>query len=215
MSQVQSIILMIVPLLFSIILHEVAHGWVAEKLGDPTARQMGRLTLNPIPHIDPVGSIVVPGILLLAHSPFLFGWARPVPVNFSNLRGGRKGMALVGLAGPATNFCLAVLSAIVYHLTLDRGPETLSSAFIVPIHAMAHYAVLLNLVLMLFNLLPVPPLDGGRIAVGLLPENMAILLQRAERWGMLIVVLLIVSGVWTGVLGPVIYLFLRILGVRI
>ncbi|MGC9194159.1 MAG: site-2 protease family protein [Syntrophobacteraceae bacterium] len=215
MSHIQSIILMIVPLLFSIILHEVSHGWVAEKLGDPTARLMGRLTLNPIPHIDPLGSIVVPGILLLAGTHFLFGWAKPVPVNFSNLRGGRKSMALVALSGPATNFMLAVLSAIVYHLTLGKGSGGPSGAFLVPIHAMAFYSVLLNLVLMLFNLLPILPLDGGRIAVGLLPESIAIPFQRTERWGMLIVVLVIVSDVWTRVLGPVIYVFLRILGVKI
>jgi Zn-dependent protease len=215
MSHIQSIILMIVPLLFSIILHEVSHGWVAGKLGDPTAKLMGRLTLNPVPHIDPIGSIVVPGILLLSGTHFLFGWAKPVPVNFANLRGGRKSMALVALSGPLTNFLLALLSAIVYHLTLVKGTGALHGAFIVPIHAMAFYAVLLNLVLMLFNLLPILPLDGGRIAVGLLPESIAIPFQRTERWGMLIVVLVVVSDVWTRVLGPVIYLFLQILGVRI
>ncbi|MCL5406176.1 MAG: site-2 protease family protein [Deltaproteobacteria bacterium] len=215
MNQVQSIILMIVPLMFSIILHEVSHGWVAEKLGDPTARLMGRLTLNPIPHIDLVGTILIPGILLLAHTPFLFGWAKPVPVNFGNLRGGRRDMALVALAGPVTNLLLAVLSAIVYHLTSGAGTTGVSGAVVLPIHAMAYYAVLLNLVLMVFNLLPILPLDGGRIAVGLLPESIAIPLQRTERWGMLIVLLFIVSDLWKYVVAPVIYVFLRILGMKI
>ncbi len=205
MNHAQEILIMIVPLLAAIILHEVSHGWVAEKLGDPTARSMGRITLNPISHIDPVGSILVPGLLLVTGAHFLFGWAKPVPVNFGNLRGGRKSMALVALSGPATNFLLAVLSAIIYHLTFGAGP----------IHLMAADSVIVNLVLMVFNLLPVLPLDGGRIAVGLLPESLAIPLQRTERWGMLIVLLLIVSHVWTRVLGPVIYLLLRILGMRI
>ncbi|MDR3554043.1 MAG: site-2 protease family protein [Syntrophobacteraceae bacterium] len=212
MNQIQTIILLILPLMLAIILHEVSHGWVAGKLGDPTARLLGRITLNPIPHIDPFGSILVPGILLLTGSHFLFGWAKPVPVNFGNLRGGRKSMALVALSGPVTNLLLAVLSSIVYHLTFGDGSAGLAGALILPIHLMARYSVILNLVLMVFNLLPIPPLDGGRIAVGLLPESLAIPLQRAERWGMLIVLLLIVSDLWTRVLGPVIYLFLRILG---
>jgi Zn-dependent protease len=212
MDQIQTIILLILPLMLAIILHEVSHGWVAGKLGDPTARLLGRITLNPIPHIDPFGSILVPGILLLTGSHFLFGWAKPVPVNFGNLRGGRKSMALVALSGPVTNLLLAVISSIVYHLTPGVGSPGLSGALILPIHLMARYSVILNLVLMVFNLLPIPPLDGGRIAVGLLPESLAIHLQRAERWGMLIVLLLIVSDLWTRVLGPVIYLFLRILG---
>lgn len=121
---VQKMVLSIVPLLFAVILHEVAHGWVAEKLGDPTARRMGRITLNPISHIDLIGTIILPGLLLLTGSPFLFGWAKPVPVNFGNLRGGRRDMALVALSGPLTNFLLAVLSSIVFHLTFGgmAGP---------------------------------------------------------------------------------------------
>src|SRR5208337_1814770 len=119
MQDVTKIVLSIVPLLFAIILHEVSHGWVAEKLGDPTARMLGRITLNPISHIDPLGTIILPGILLLTSSPFLFGWATPVPVNFGNLRGGRRDMALVALSGPLTNFLLAVLSSVVFHLTFS------------------------------------------------------------------------------------------------
>ena len=168
MSDVQKIVLSIVPLLFAVILHELAHGWVAEKLGDPTARLMGRITLNPISHIDLIGTIILPGVLLLAHSPFLFGWAKPVPVNFGNLRGGRRDMALVALSGPLTNFLLAVLSSIIFHLTFvgAAGPAGVHSRITVPIHLMALSSVEFNIVLMVINLLPILPLDGGRIVAG-------------------------------------------------
>lgn len=215
MNKVLQFVIIAVPLLFSVILHEISHGWVAEKRGDPTARLMGRITLNPIPHIDLIGTILVPGILLLAGTPFLFGWAKPVPVNFANLKGGRKDMALVGLSGPLTNFLLAVLSAIVFHLTSGGTPSGISGAVSVPISIMAEYSVILNLVLMVFNLLPIPPLDGGRIAVGLLPQNLAIALQRTERWGMLIILLFIATPLWTYIVIPVIQVFLHILGISV
>jgi Zn-dependent protease len=210
---VTKIVLSIVPLLFAIILHEVSHGWVAEKLGDPTARILGRITLNPISHIDLVGTIIVPGILLLTGSHFLFGWAKPVPVNFGNLRGGRRDMALVAFSGPLSNFLLAVLSSIIFHLTFGglAGPAGISDRIIVPIHMMANLSVLFNLVLMAINLLPILPLDGGRIVVGLAPEHIAISMERMERYGMLIVLLLIASGIWSYIVNPVIYIFWRIL----
>jgi Zn-dependent protease len=213
MSNVLEIILMIVPLVFAIILHEVSHGWVAEKLGDPTARLLGRITLNPIPHIDPIGTIILPGILLLTGSPILFGWAKPVPVNFGNLRGGRRDMALVAFSGPMSNFLLAVLSSIVFHLTFTgtTGAPGLLSVITVPVHIMAMLSVKINLVLMVINLFPIVPLDGGRIVVGLAPEHIAIAMARLERWGMLIVLLLLASGVWSYVVGPVINIFWRIL----
>jgi len=213
MHDVPKIVLSIVPLLFAIILHEVSHGWVAEKLGDPTARILGRITLNPISHIDPIGTIIVPGILLLTGSHFLFGWAKPVPVNFANLRGGRRDMALVAFSGPFSNFVLAVLSSIVFHLTFGgvTGPVGISDRIITPIHMMANYSVLFNLVLMVINLLPILPLDGGRIVVGLAPMNIAISMERMERYGMLIVLLLIASGIWSYIVNPVIDIFLRIL----
>ena len=213
MHDVQKIVLSIVPLLFAIILHEVSHGWVAEKLGDPTARMLGRITLNPIPHIDLMGTIIIPGILLLTGSHFLFGWAKPVPVNFGNLRNGRRDMALVALSGPLSNFLLAVLSSIIFHLTSSgpTGSGGISDRIVVPLHAMAAYSVLFNLMLMVINLCPILPLDGGRIVAGLAPETIALALVRMERYGMLIVVLLIASGMWSYLFTPIIQLFWRIL----
>jgi len=213
MHDIERIVLSIVPLLLAIILHEISHGWVAEKLGDPTARMLGRITLNPISHIDPIGTIILPGVLLLTGSHFIFGWAKPVPVNFANLRGGRRDMALVALCGPLSNFLLAVLSSIVFHLTFGSvtGPVGISDRIITPIHIMANYSVLFNLVLMVINLLPILPLDGGRIVAGLAPVNIAMSMERMERYGMLIVLLLIASGIWSYVVGPIIYIFWRIL----
>ncbi len=213
MPDIQKVILAIVPLLFAIILHEVAHGWVAGKLGDPTARLMGRITLNPISHIDPVGTILLPGILLLTHSPFLFGWAKPVPVNFGNLRGGRRDMALVALSGPLTNFVLAVLSSIVFHLTFSGivSGGGFAGRIVVPVHMMALSSVEFNLVLMVVNLFPILPLDGGRIVAGLAPLPIALAMERFERFGMLIVLLLIASGFWGYIVSPVIRIFWQIL----
>jgi Zn-dependent protease len=213
MYDVQKIVLSIIPLLFAVIFHEVAHGWVADKLGDPTARLMGRITLNPISHIDLIGTIILPGLLLLTGSPFLFGWAKPVPVNFGNLRGGRRDMALVALSGPLTNFILAVLSSIVFHLTFGgtAGLAGISSRISMPLHLMALSSVEFNIVLMVINLLPILPLDGGRIVAGLAPLPVAVMMQRVERYGMLIVLLLIASGMWGYIIRPFVYLFWQIL----
>jgi Zn-dependent protease len=204
--------LYVVPLLFAVIIHEVSHGWVAEKLGDPTARLLGRITLNPIVHIDLIGTIILPAVLLFTGSPFLFGWAKPVPVNFANLRGGRKDMAMVGLAGPLSNFALAALSSALFHLTFPHFSDTAGglnpSLWITePVHAMARISVEFNLVLMVVNLLPILPLDGGRIVAGLAPLRFAAAMQRIEGFGMLIVLLLIASGVWSYIVNPVIRFF--------
>ncbi len=204
-------VLYIVPLLFAVILHEVAHGWVAEKLGDPTARMMGRITLNPISHIDPFGTILLPLVLRIIDSPFLFGWAKPVPVHFVNLRGGRKDMALVALSGPLTNFALAALSSGIYHLTFASilGNGSFSNYWSMwmnePIRAMAYISVNLNLILMVVNLFPILPLDGGRILAGLAPLPFALAFERTERFGILILLLLIGSGAWRYILNPVIF----------
>jgi Zn-dependent protease len=207
----------IVPVLFAVIAHEVAHGWVAEKLGDPTARLLGRITLNPMRHIDPLGTIILPLLLYITRAPFLFGWAKPVPVNFGNLRGGRRDMALVALSGPLTNFFLAVVSSLIFHLTFSSpfGPYESSKFWYLwmnaPIRLMARISVQFNLVLMVINLLPILPLDGGRIVAGLAPVHIAISMGRMERYGMLIVLLLIASGMWSYVVSPVIDVFWRIL----
>ena len=210
-------VLYIVPVLFAVIAHEVAHGWVAGKLGDPTARLLGRITLNPLPHIDPIGTIILPLLLYLTRSPFLFGWAKPVPVNFANLRGGRKDMAMVALSGPLTNLILAVISSIIFHLTYFSllGPSGISQFWHdwmnEPVREMSFISVRFNLVLMVINLLPILPLDGGRIVAGLAPAHIAIAMERMERYGMLIVLLLIASGIWSYIVSPVVYLFWHIL----
>ena len=206
--------LYVVPLLFGVVAHEVAHGWVAEKFGDPTARMMGRITLNPFVHIDLVGTVILPLLLIISHAPFLFGWAKPVPVQFDRLRGGRQSMAWVALAGPMTNFLLAACSALIYHLLLagfQTGtivPGSFGGLIAEPVLLLANISVQFNLVLMVINLLPIPPLDGGRIMVGLLPHNLAWQLGRLERYGMLVVLLLIATGAWSYIVSPVLNVFL-------
>jgi Zn-dependent protease len=209
-----------VPLLLAVVAHEVAHGWVAEKLGDPTARIMGRLTLNPLVHIDPLGTVILPAILLLIQSPFLFGWAKPVPVNFANLRGGRRDMAIVALSGPATNLLLGAVSAVIYHVILAAFKHgwiingSGLSWVAEPLLLMARISIGFNLVLMAFNLIPILPLDGGRILVGLLPEALAAKLEPLERYGMLIFLLLLGipvlrSYLWEFFLDPILNTFMR------
>ncbi len=185
----------IVILLFSIIVHEVMHGLVALKFGDHTAQNAGRLTLNPLPHIDPIGSILVPLSLLLLSSPVLFGWAKPVPVNPFNFTNIRKGELYVSAAGIMGNFGLAIVAALLFHLANIFNIYLLMSLAIV--------AIKINLVLALFNLLPIPPLDGSKIVVAFLPARMAISYQKIERYGLLILVLFLLLpinflGVITG-----------------
>jgi Zn-dependent protease len=207
--------LYVVPLLLAVIAHEVAHGWAAEKCGDPTARIMGRITLNPFAHVDLMGTVLLPLFLILVRAPFLFGWAKPVPVNFANLRK-RSDMAVVAAAGPLTNFILAALSAALYHfiLSLIQGGYIRGNSgaiwIIEPLLLMARISITLNLVLMIINLLPIPPLDGGRILVGLLPYPLAVGLGKIEKYGMLVLLILIATGMWEHLVHPLLGVFLRL-----
>ncbi|MFT6580656.1 MAG: Zn-dependent protease [Alphaproteobacteria bacterium] len=172
----------VLPVLLAITLHEAAHGWVAWKLGDNTAKALGRVTFNPLKHIDFFGTILLPGMLLLSGAPFLFGWAKPVPVDIRRLRDMKRGMVLVAAAGPASNLIIAYIATLLFHVvqflptTIDYWvAENLTNALTI------------NLVLAVFNMVPIPPLDGGRVAVGLLPRALAIPLARLERFGIFII----------------------------
>ncbi len=172
----------VLPVLFAITLHEASHGYVAWRLGDDTAYRLGRVTFNPLKHVDPFGTVVLPAMLFMAGG-FLFGWAKPVPVNFGRLNQPRRDMVLVAAAGPASNLVLAAVSALGFHL-LPFTSETLGTWLADALGK----SILINLVLAVLNMLPLPPLDGGRVAVGLLPRALALPLARLERWGLLILI---------------------------
>ena len=193
--------LQILLILFpSVILHECAHGWAAYRLGDPTAKLAGRLTLNPLKHIDPLGTIILPAILLtmraLGYSTFVLGWAKPVPVNFNQLRNPRRDMMLVGLAGPAVNIGLAVAASFFLKIGLPHSiAETLGNV------------IFINLLLAIFNLLPIPPLDGSRLVAGVLPRELAFLYSRMEPYGILMVMGLLYLGVLNQFIFPLVEFF--------
>ncbi|TET11868.1 site-2 protease family protein [Candidatus Aerophobetes bacterium] len=202
-----TLLMLFIILIFSVILHECAHGLAAERCGDPTARQAGRITLNPIPHLDPIGSILIPGIMILMSlvtgSGFIFGWAKPVPINPYNFNDPKRDMMWVGLAGPATNFAVALFLALVFRLLAISASLGAVILF---------YGITINLILGFFNLIPIPPLDGSRILTGLLPEEYAYKLSRIEPFGFMILIILFISGIFSFIFTLVLRLSLLLTG---
>lgn len=189
---IQSIAIYALPVLFAITVHEAAHGYVARHFGDHTAAMLGRVTLNPVRHIDPIGTIVMPlALYLITAGQFLFGYAKPVPVNFGQLRNPKRDMIWVALAGPASNLAMAIGWGALFYILMSVG---IQEPFFLK---MCQGGVLINALLFVFNLFPLPPLDGGRVLVGLLPPGPAMVLSRIEPWGMFVLIALIVAGVIT------------------
>lgn len=199
LSTIQRFTVWVLPVLFAITVHEVAHGWVAKQLGDKTAQMMGRLTLNPIKHIDPVGTILVPGFLLLVGG-FVFGWAKPVPITWENLRNPRRDVALVAIAGPLSNFIMAILWALVMKIGLVFSQSVDSWLFFLVL--MGSAGVTINLILMVLNLLPILPLDGGRVLSALLPGPLSYKFSKLEPYGLFIILGLLFFGGLSWLLSP-------------
>lgn len=196
-TNLNQIVVMIVPLLFSVTIHEVAHGYIALRMGDHTAQKAGRLTLNPTKHLDFFGSLLLPLMLKLTGSPIIFGYAKPVPVNFSNLRDVRKSTIYVASAGVLANFILAFLSGILFRILTNYKllwQTSIFSPFIMDLYSMLFYSVAINLVLAIFNLIPIPPLDGSKILAMCLPASLRIQFARLERFGMIIIIFLLLTN---------------------
>ncbi|WP_228287959.1 site-2 protease family protein [Thiothrix subterranea] len=195
-----------IPVLFAITLHEVAHGWVANKLGDSTAKMLGRLTINPLKHIDPIGTVALPlGMLLMSMltmgQPFAFGWAKPIPVNTRNLHNPRRDMAIVAVAGPLSNLLMALFWVLMMPVFMAVIPDAnIADGFV----TMAQIGLVFNLVLLVLNLLPIPPLDGGRVLAGLVPRGVADVLDKIEPYGFPILIVLLLLGVLDQIIGPII-----------
>jgi Zn-dependent protease len=191
LTLMQRIVVWVLPVIFAITVHEVAHGWVAKKYGDNTASNLGRLTINPIKHIDLVGTILLPGILLLTGTGFIFGWAKPVPVDARNFKNPRKDMAIVALAGPISNLLMALAWALLARIAVLIGVEFIS----LPLIYMGIAGISINLVLALINLLPIPPLDGSRVLTGILPNYWAWKYNQLERYGFIILLILLYTKI--------------------
>jgi Zn-dependent protease len=205
---IQAIAVGAIPVLFAVTLHEVAHGWMARRLGDSTAEKLGRLSLNPIKHIDPVGTIIVP-ILMLMFSPFIFGWAKPVPVSFGNLNNPKRDMVWVAVAGPLANIAMGIFWALVFKLTYTFGlAQSVAGEWLL---SMARIGIIINALLAAFNLLPIPPLDGGRVLRGLANESIGYYLDRIEPFGLIILVVLLVSGVLQVLVGPMLVMVISLI----
>ena len=202
---VQQLTAWVLPVLLAITVHEAAHGWVARMFGDHTAELQGRLTLNPFKHIDPVGTILVPGLMLLLPGGFLFGWAKPVPVEWRNLRNPKQDMGWVAIAGPASNLVMAMLWAFAVRVALGLPADNFVA---LPLLFMGVAGIFINTILMSLNLLPLPPLDGGRVLVGLLPDRLAYQVARIEPYGIWILIFFLMTGMVSWILWPFVRFFL-------
>ena len=203
LTYIQKIAVYALPVIFAITVHEAAHGFAARYFGDMTADRAGRITLNPLKHIDPIGTILLPALTLLVGG-ILFGWAKPVPVDFSRLRHPKRDMLWVAAAGPASNFVMALFWALMIKFSV-----TVPSIYSEPLGLMGQAGVMINVVLMVLNLLPLPPLDGGRIAVSLLPNRMAYQYAQIERYGFIILIVLLATGLLATIMEPFIHALIQ------
>lgn len=215
---IQRIIVSVLPILLAITFHEVSHGFVANKLGDPTAKFLGRLTLNPIAHIDLVGTIIMPfALFYLSNGQFVFGYAKPVPINPMNFKNPRKDMAISAAAGPITNIILAVISQLILEYIVPAAillPEDIGAAVRTPLAWMFESSIMINIVLAVINLIPIPPLDGGRVLVGFLPHKQAVSYSKIEPYGFIIVIILFLTKIANILIYPLVallYILIKLL----
>lgn len=213
---IRQVIISAIPVLIAIVFHELSHGFVAYRLGDPTAKMMGRLTINPIAHIDPFGTILMPLMLIVfTGGQFVFGYAKPVPINPMNFKNPKRDMAISAAAGPVTNLILSIISIILIKFLVIPAshifPDVVGSTVLTPVFLILQRSIEINVVLAAFNMIPIPPLDGGRVLVGLLPYKQAVSFSKIEPFGFLIVIILIATGIANYFVMPMVHLFLKIL----